>query len=137
MIYERNFRIIVVDDDFVITKVLADTLGDMGYDVAVANNGHSAIDMVKRMDYDVALVDVVMPGLNGLETFKEVRRISPSMKVMMMTAYCVDNVVDEALTEGAYGVLYKPLDLDKVAHFIEKAKKMSFPIDDKMSMKGE
>jgi DNA-binding NtrC family response regulator len=137
MIYERNFRIIVVDDDSIITKVLADTLGDMGYDVAVANNGHSAIDMVKRTDYDVALVDVVMPGINGLETFKEVRRISPSMKVMMMTAYCVDNIVEEALTEGAYGVLYKPLDLDKVAHFIEKAKKMSFPIDDKMSMKSE
>lgn len=137
MIYERNFRIIVVDDDSIITKVLADTLGDMGYDVAVANNGHSAIDMVKRMDYDVALVDVVMPGINGLETFKEVRRISPSMKVMMMTAYCVDNVVDEALTEGAYGVLYKPLDLDKVMHFIEKAKKTSFHFDDKMSMKSE
>ena len=137
MIYERNFRIIVVDDDSIITKVLADTLGDMGYDVAVASDGYSAIDMIKRMDYDIALVDVVMPGINGLETFKAVRRISPSMKVMMMTAYCVDNIVEEALTEGAYGVLYKPLDMDKVAHFIEKAKKSSFPIDDKMSMKSE
>jgi DNA-binding NtrC family response regulator len=67
-----------------------------------------------------------MPGINGVDTFKEIKAVSASIKVIMMTAYSVEDLVREALEEGAYGLIYKPLDIDKVLSLIEKAKKGIF-----------
>ncbi len=119
----EKVSILIVDDDPGMTETMADILGDMGNDVDVANNGHRAIEMVKGKVYDFVLMDIKMPGINGVETFKKVKRISPKTMVMMMTAYSLEDLVKEALKEGAYGILYKPLDIDKVIGFIEKAEK--------------
>jgi DNA-binding NtrC family response regulator len=119
---ERNFSIIIIDDDFAVTLTSASMLDDMGYDVAVAGDGYRAIEMMKGDAYDVALMSIEMPGINGLEIFRQVKRISPSTKVMMMAA-CSGALVREALKEGAFSILYKPLDFDKVLYFIGKAEK--------------
>lgn len=120
---EKNFSILIIDDDFGVTVTLASILDDMGYDVAVAGDSYRALEMVKENAYDVALMDIEMPRINGVEIFRKVKCMRPSTKVMMMTTYSVGGLVREALKEGAYGVLYKPLDLDKVLYFIEKAEK--------------
>jgi len=65
-----------------------------------------------------------MSIMNGVETYKEIRKIRPEALVMMMTAYAVEDLVQEALQEGAYGIIYKPMDIDKVILIIEEAKKM-------------
>ena len=117
--------VLIVDDDPGMIETMADILGDMGYDVAVAEDGFKAIEMVKERAYDVALMDIKMPGINGVETFKEVKGISPSTEVIMMTAYSVEDLVREALKGGAYGIIYKPLDIARVVDLIELAEKGS------------
>lgn len=118
---ERKANILIVDDDPGMTETMADILDDMGYNVGVAGDGYKAIEMARGSAYDVALIDVKMPGINGVETFKEVKRISPSTKSILMTAYSVEDLLKEALGEGAYGIIYKPLDIDRVVDIIEKA----------------
>jgi len=117
---EKKLSILIVDDDPGMTETMQDILGDMGYDVAVAEDGFRAIEMIKERAYDVALMDIKMPGINGVETFKEVKEISPSTSVIMMTAYSVEDLVKEALDEGAYGIIYKPLDIERVVEFIKR-----------------
>jgi len=63
-----------------------------------------------------------MPGINGVETFKEIHRISSETKVIMMTAYSVEELVKEALDGGAFNVIYKPLDIKKILTIIKKTK---------------
>lgn len=118
--------ILIVDDDFGMTETMSDILGDMGYRVAVADDGYMAIDMMKENTYDITLMDIRMPGINGVDTFKQVKTISPFTKVIMMTAYSVEDLIKQALEEGAYGILYKPLDFGQVEELIENAQKGSF-----------
>ena len=63
-------------------------------------------------------MDIKMPGMDGVETYRKIKRIRPDPIVIMMTAYSVENLVDEALQEGAYSVLYKPLDMEKVLRML-------------------
>jgi two-component system nitrogen regulation response regulator NtrX len=68
---EKKCSILIVDDDSGMTETLADVLDDMGYTVAVAGDGFAAIYKINRESYDVTLMDIKMPRMNGLETFKE------------------------------------------------------------------
>jgi DNA-binding NtrC family response regulator len=120
---EKKCSILIVDDDSGMTETLADVLDDMGYTVAVAEDGLAAIDKIKKESYDVTLMDIKMPGMNGVETFKEFKKTNTSMKVIMMTAYAVEELIKEALREGAFDVIHKPLDIDKVVELIEEAYK--------------
>jgi two-component system response regulator HydG len=120
---EKKASILIVDDDPGMTETMPDILGDMGYDVAVAEDGFRAIEIVKERGYDVALMDIRMPGINGVETFKQVKGISPPTKVIMMTAYSVEDLVKEALNQGAYGIICKPLDIERVMQLIKRAEK--------------
>ncbi len=113
-------RILIVDDEYGITATLSDILEVYGYNVEIANDGYKAIEVVKESLFDIIFMDIKMPGINGTETFKEIKKISPKTVVMMMTAFAVDDLISEALKEGAYGVIYKPLDFEKVLGFLEK-----------------
>lgn len=119
-------NILIVDDDPGMTETLADILSELSYDVAVAEDGYRAIEMMRKKAYDVVLMDIEMPGISGVESFKEIKSICPSTKIIMMTAYSVEDLVKEALEEGAYGIIYKPLDIDKIVDFIGKAEKGVF-----------
>ena len=120
---KKKVSVLIVDDDRGMTESLADILGDRGYEVAVAWDGLRAIKMMGKKTYDVALIDIKMPGINGVETFKKIKRISPLTRVTMMTAYSVEDLVNEALKEGAYEIFYKPLDIDRIIRFIEETEK--------------
>lgn len=120
---EKKTSILIVDDDTGMTETLSDILGDIGYDVAISGDGYKAIEMIKEKKYDFSLMDIKMPGINGVETFKEIHRISPETKVIMMTAYSVEELVKEALEGGAFNIIYKPLDIERIVDIVEKAKK--------------
>ncbi len=115
--------LLIVDDDIEMTDSLCDILEDSGYDVEVAADGFKAMERVKARAFDAILMDIKMPGINGVKTYKEIKVIRPEAAVMMMTAYSVEDLVAEALKEGAYGVMYKPLDIPKVVEFIERVQK--------------
>lgn len=128
-------NVLIVDDDIGMTETLSDILDESGYDVEVANDGFQAIERVKARAFDVILMDIKMPGINGVKTYKKIKKIRPEAAVMMMTAYSVEALVAEALKEGAYGVMYKPIDITKVTEFIEHIRKSAFIliIDDDLS----
>lgn len=115
--------VLIVDDDKEMTETLSDILTELGHHVEVANDGLKAIEKVKAQPFDVILMDIRMPGINGVETYKEVKKNQPGAAVMMMTAYAVQDLVAEALEEGAYGVMYKPIDITRAIKLIESVKK--------------
>ncbi|MFC1941675.1 response regulator [Chloroflexota bacterium] len=113
-------KILVVDDLRSIRITLGGILEDKGYHVVTAEDGYQAIEVVKNNHFDAIFMDIKMPGINGVQTFREVRKIDSSAAVIMMTAYSVEDLVKEALEEGAYTVVYKPFDIEKIVSLIDE-----------------
>jgi len=93
-----------------------------GYAVTTASDGPDAIAMVEESHFDIIFMDIKMPLMDGVETYKRIKKMRPEAVVMMMTAYAVEELVKEALQEGAYGIIYKPLDIEEVVAIIERAR---------------
>lgn len=110
---EKN-RILVVDDNRSLCNLIKDILEMEQYDVSVAYDGFSALEAAKEQQFDVVLMDIKMPVMNGVETFKKLKSISPGTPTIMVTAFAVEDLIREALREGAYAALYKPLDFDQL-----------------------
>jgi len=117
---EEKASILIVDDDISLFKTMSFVLGRKGYAVTTAKDGPEAIKRVKENAFNVIFMDIKMPLMDGVETYKRISRIRPQAVVVMMTAYAVEDLVQEVLEEGAYGVIYKPLDIEKVVALIEK-----------------
>lgn len=113
--------ILVVDDDKDICAVMADILIDMGYHVAIANDGKSALELVRKRPYDIALLDLKMPGMDGLTLYREIKNIRAEMVAMLVTAYAGDGKAEEAVAAGAWQVLAKPVDVPRLANLIAEA----------------
>ena len=75
-----------------------------------------------NQNFDVVLMDIKMPVMNGVETFKKMKETIPNATVIMMTAYAVEDLIQEAIREGAYGVIHKPIDIEDSIRLIEDAK---------------
>ncbi len=125
-------NILVVDDLRSSRLTLGGILEDEGHNVVLAENGYQAIEAAKQISFDLIFMDIKMPGINGVQTFREVKKINPRAAVIMMTAYSVEDLVREALEEGAYTVIYKPFDIEHVVNIIESAlhKTLILVVDD-------
>lgn len=122
---KENANILIVDDNASMLRTTTLILERKGYTVTTAPNGPTAIDRVKEQDFDIVFLDIKMPVMNGVETYRRIKEIKPEVAVMMMTAYAVEGLVQQALDEGAYGIIYKPLDIERVLTTIEKARAAS------------
>jgi two-component system response regulator HydG len=116
-------NVLVVDDLKSIRLTLGGILEDEGYNVVLAENGYQAIEAAKQTPFDLVFMDIKMPGINGVQTFREIKKINPEAVVIMMTAYSVEDLIRDALEEGAYAVVYKPFDIEKIVSIIESALK--------------
>jgi DNA-binding NtrC family response regulator len=115
---------------------LGGILEDKGHNVVMVENGYQAIEAVKKTLFDVIFIDIKMPGINGVQTFREIKKIDRKAVVIMMTAYSVEDLLKEALEEGAYATVYKPFDVDKIIAIIEEVlheKTLILVVDDKFS----
>ena len=112
-------RVLIVDDNVHSTKILSLILQRKGYSVTTAKDGYEAIERVKKGFFHLTLVDIRMPGMDGLDTFRRIRQIRPQAAVVMMTAYAADGLIREAMREGACGVVYKPLDIPELLALIQ------------------
>jgi two-component system response regulator HydG len=112
--------ILIVDDNISLCKTMSFVLGRKGYAVTAASDGPEAIAIVEERPFDIIFMDIKMPLMDGVETHREIKKLRPEAVVVMMTAYAVEDMVKEALEEGAYGILYKPLDMEKIVSLIEK-----------------
>jgi two-component system response regulator HydG len=104
-------KILVVDDDPGMVRTLKDVLRLHGWNVDGASSGAEAVDAIEREPYTAVLMDVKMPGMDGLAAFHRIHLRRPGTPVLLMTAFSSDDVIDEALRTGVMRVLPKPLDL--------------------------
>ncbi|MBI4301144.1 MAG: response regulator [Chloroflexi bacterium] len=112
-------RILVVDDDRELLETIADILKIKGYKVTMANSGEEAIQRAKVGQYDVALMDIEMPGINGLEAFKKIKALRSRLKVILMTGYPGGELITQARREGPLDILFKPIDMRRLMRLIE------------------
>jgi len=111
----------VVDDEESIRSSLCDLLRSFGYDVAAVEDGFKAIERIKGEEWDLALVDLKMPGMDGMEVLEKIRGINSITSVIIITGYAtVDNAVT-AMKKGAVDYLMKPFTADEIRIRIEKA----------------
>ncbi len=112
-------KILVVDDQKGIRLTLSAIMAHQGYDVTEVEDGYQAIEEVTSATFDVVFLDIKMPGINGVQSFREIKKISPQSAVVMMTGFSVEDLVREALDEGARTVLYKPFQVERVLSLVE------------------
>ncbi|MGA2091509.1 MAG: response regulator [Endomicrobiales bacterium] len=110
MTSHKKSKILIVDDEPDIVLVVGEFLAGEGFTVLTANNGVQAIEKVKDHCIDLAILDVAMPTMNGIETLKRLKLIKPSLPVIMITAYRDAEKVVEAFRLGAYDCIFKPFD---------------------------
>jgi len=116
----EQLKILVVDDDQDFAENMADTLELKGHKVELAFSGEEAVEKFLKDDFDIAFMDVKLPGKNGVESFLEIRKLKPHVKVVMMTAYSVKQLLEEAVENGALGVLDKPFDMKSVLEMLNR-----------------
>jgi two-component system, NtrC family, response regulator HydG len=119
-ITQRTERILVVDDEENMRITLSDILKDEGYEVDVAASGEEAVTMCTNQGYQIVLLDVRMPGIGGVEVFRQIRRHQEGVRILMMSAYSVDDMKEIALDQGAIAFLTKPL--NQVVKLIDNVK---------------
>lgn len=113
--------ILVVDDEEDTCANLSDILTDLGFQVDVAYDGPSALELVKQRSYDVALLDLKMPGMDGLELYRRIKQLQAGTVAIVVTAYASSGTANEALAAGAWKILPKPVELPRLLGLVDQA----------------
>lgn len=112
-------KVLVVDDEISVCKALRKFLEDKDYEVVEAYDGNEALAAYKQESPDIVLLDIRMPGKDGLETFREIRGFDPEASVIMVTAVRDSEVALQAMEEGAFEYITKPINPDYLELVIE------------------
>ena len=107
-------RILIVDDEEGYRKVLSNSLSDLGYETKAVNNGFEALEEIRRKCYSIILLDVQMPGMDGIELLEQIQIARLSSNIVIITAYTDEEVVREAMKKGAKKVITKPFSTDDI-----------------------
>ena len=118
----KKSRILVVDDEAPMRESLKDWLMEEGYEVGLASSGQEAIAVVGEKSWDVILLDLKMPGMDGLETLQRLKgkEVNTEAEILMMTAYATVDTAVQAMKEGAFDYLVKPFSPDEIEMQIKK-----------------
>ncbi|RJP74065.1 MAG: response regulator [Candidatus Zixiibacteriota bacterium] len=118
---EGDMRVLVVDDERYIRETLARLFTDHDFDVAVAEDGEQALQMLAQESFDVVVSDVKMPRMDGFRLLQEIKRIHPQVAVVIMTGFNQDFSIREALTLGAEDYIRKPFKGLEVVMAVQRA----------------
>jgi DNA-binding NtrC family response regulator len=116
-----NTKILLVDDEKEFADSLSQRLQIRGLDVQTALSGEDALDLIQKEDFDVVILDVLMPGKDGIETLKEIKDARPLLEVIMLTGHATVETAIEGMKLGAYDYLMKPTDTGELLEKISKA----------------
>lgn len=116
-------KILIVDDSVDTCDMVAEFFSMRGFDPYVANSGFEALKCVKTNDFDIVLLDFRMPGMDGLETFREMKKITPNLPTVLITAFSNEQLTLEALREGIVATLSKPVDLSEIMSRVDEFRK--------------
>jgi DNA-binding NtrC family response regulator len=130
----KKLRLLLVDDEKEFVQTLADRLKMRDLDAAVAHNGEEALSAVKKEEPDVIVLDVKMPGIDGIEVLRRVKQAYPNVEVIILTGHGSKKDEDAARSLGAFDYVNKPADLDKLVPLIKNAFTQKMRKLEKMSM---
>ncbi|MDY6933694.1 MAG: response regulator [Spirochaetota bacterium] len=116
----KKARILVVDDEAVIREGCVKILSKEGWSVEAVENGMDGIELIKSKEFDILLLDLMMPGMNGLEVIHEVNRIAQHIDIIVITGYATVETAVEAMKEGAYDYISKPFTPDQLRVVIRR-----------------
>lgn len=114
--------LLLVDDEENFVDILAERLRNRDFDVTTALNGEDALQKINEHNVDVAIIDVMMPGLSGIETLREIKRLKPLVEALMLTGHGTVETAIEGMKLGAYDYLMKPCDMDQLLAKIGEAR---------------
>jgi len=116
-----RIKALIVDDKKITGDLFGFMLGSDHHDIKIVQSGQEALDIVKKERFDVAFIDIIMPQKDGISTLKEMKLISPSLPVVMMSGYTVEEKREEVMSLGALTCLDKPVAKDEVRKVVREA----------------
>lgn len=131
---QKKVKVLVVDDEAIMRDSLQDWLADAGHEVLTAENAGQALEIIKRENPVVAVIDLVLAGSSGLELLKSARQISPNIQVVIITAYGSVPTAITAIKEGAYDYIEKPFSPEKVELIINKLVERQALLEENISL---
>src|SRR5881275_2012772 len=117
----RNGTILVVDDEEIMREILETLLTREGYEVRLASSGAEGLELARAMPFDAAIVDIMMPGIDGIATLDELKRIDEDLAVIIITAYASVGSAISAMKAGAFDYITKPFKNDEVLVVVRNA----------------
>jgi CheY-like chemotaxis protein len=111
--------ILVVDDEPNIRALFHDALQRSGYQVTTAASGPEALSLAGNQRFDLAFLDIKMPGLNGVDTLKALKQLNPGVNVVMITGYAAEDLVAASLDSGAFVCLTKPFGIAQILEVVQ------------------
>ena len=117
----KGSKILLVDDEVVFTGNMAKLLTSRGYRVTAVNSGDAAIGCLEETDFDVVVLDLKMPGMDGITTLKEIKKLGLFTQTLILTGHGSIDTALEAVKLGAYDYLTKPCEIDELVGKIEEA----------------
>jgi DNA-binding NtrC family response regulator len=121
MSLKNSIKILIVDDDLIVRDSMGNWLQEEGYSVDTIDNGYDGLEKIKTDTYDLAVVDIKMPGMDGIELLKLSKEIYPDLPILVMTAYASVDTAVQAMKDGAFDYIVKPFDPESVSQVIERA----------------
>jgi two-component system response regulator AtoC len=132
---DRNLaKVLVVDDEAIVRESLQDWLGDAGYQVLTAEDGYQALGIIEQETPSVAIVDLVMPGMDGIELLKKAKEILPSIEIVVITAYASIPTAITAMKQGAYDYIEKPFSAQRVELLVNKVVEHKRLVEENVSL---
>jgi two-component system response regulator (stage 0 sporulation protein F) len=116
----KGIKLLVVDDQEGIRRLLSETFSLLGYEVETAASGNEALEIIEQDNFKLALVDMKMPGMNGINTIERLLEIRQDLKAILMTGYGDFELSEEKSTAKIDAVIKKPFDLEEIKELIEK-----------------
>ena len=131
----ENARILLVDDETDFTDTMSQLLRTRGYRVTAVNGGEGAIKALGQEKYDVMVLDLKMPGMDGMATLKEAKKLELFTETLILTGHATVDTALEAIKLGAYDYLTKPCDIDELVQKIQGASKKKDAAENQESSK--
>ena len=131
------YRVLLVDDEVELIDRLVRRMEMRRVDVEGANSGSDALAMLDRKEFDVVVLDVKMPKMDGIETLKEIKKRYPIIEVIMLTGHANVEVAIQGMELGAFDYLLKPIKIDQLLYKIQDAYKLKALADQKIIQKKE
>jgi DNA-binding NtrC family response regulator len=116
-------KVLLVDDEKDFIEMLSLRLKEVGEKITVAYSGQEALDTLEKADIDVVILDIKMPGMDGIETLREIKKKFPLVEVIMLTGHGTTETAVEGMKLGAFDYLLKPADFDDLTAKLEGARK--------------